>query len=280
MQYFRAPLNQEVVVAVKPDMMTTSDGLKGYDPHRRQCFFPKERALAFFQSYTQQNCEVECLTNYTRNKCGCVAFHMPRRSWWPTGQFCKIFIFVGWFSDEEGTEICGVGSILCMFEAQSTVFHNCWKFFSNDWIIFLRWTAQKRSAIWFKARKVITRKFWVRLWLLTGMYVIGLQCGDVASRFYVGTSLSSLQSQHEWVSGRSNHQNQYFLQRTTIYHFWAKRAVWANGLSCQLWRHFRAFYGIFISFHSRSGIFLDLKVDVQREEVWATLLVRIATISQ
>ncbi|CAG9767257.1 unnamed protein product [Ceutorhynchus assimilis] len=98
MQYFRAPLNQEVVVAVKPDMMTTSDGLKSYDPHRRQCYFPIERQLAFFQSYTQQNCEVECLTNYTRTKCGCVAYHMPH---------------------EEGTAVCGAGSIVCMFEAQN-----------------------------------------------------------------------------------------------------------------------------------------------------------------
>ncbi|KAF7280748.1 pickpocket protein 28-like [Rhynchophorus ferrugineus] len=98
MQYFRAPLNQEVVVAVKPDMMTTSEGLKDYDPHRRQCYFPKERHLAFYQSYTQQNCEVECLTNYTLAKCECVAYHMPH---------------------EEGTPICGSGSITCMFEAQN-----------------------------------------------------------------------------------------------------------------------------------------------------------------
>ena len=79
MQYFRAPLNQEVVVSIKPDMMTTSDGLRDYDPHRRQCYFPEERHLAFYQSYTQQNCEVECLTNYTQNKCGCVGYHMPRK---------------------------------------------------------------------------------------------------------------------------------------------------------------------------------------------------------
>ncbi|XP_066139923.1 pickpocket protein 28-like [Euwallacea fornicatus] len=98
MQYFRAPLNQEVVVAVKPDMMTTSDGLKDYDPHRRQCYFPKERYLAFYQSYTQQNCQVECLANYTKNKCGCVAYHMPH---------------------EEGTEICGSANIVCMFDAQN-----------------------------------------------------------------------------------------------------------------------------------------------------------------
>ncbi|KAJ8927289.1 hypothetical protein NQ314_020292 [Rhamnusium bicolor] len=77
--YFRAPLNQEVVVSITPDMMTTSPGLEEYDPHRRQCYFPKEKYLTFFQYYTQQNCEVECLTNYTLSRCGCVAYHMPRK---------------------------------------------------------------------------------------------------------------------------------------------------------------------------------------------------------
>lgn len=33
-QYFRVPLNQEVIVAVKPNMITTSAGLKGYNPNR------------------------------------------------------------------------------------------------------------------------------------------------------------------------------------------------------------------------------------------------------
>lgn len=78
-QFFRAPLNQEIVVSVKPDMMTTSTGLRSYDPHRRQCFFPSERYLSFYQSYTQQNCQIECLANYTLAKCGCVAYHMPRK---------------------------------------------------------------------------------------------------------------------------------------------------------------------------------------------------------
>lgn len=117
MQYFRAPLNQEVVVAVKPDMMTTSDGLKDYDPHRRQCYFPKERYLAFYQNYTQQNCQVECLTNYTRKKCGCVAYHMPRKFFNLSVSSFSIFFWIS--LDEEGTEICGSGSIICMFEAQS-----------------------------------------------------------------------------------------------------------------------------------------------------------------
>ncbi|XP_041982502.1 uncharacterized protein LOC121735666 [Aricia agestis] len=76
-QYFRAPLSQEVIAAVKPKMMTTSDGLKPYDPTRRQCYFPSERYLRYFKVYTQANCEMECLTNFTLVRCGCVQFGMP-----------------------------------------------------------------------------------------------------------------------------------------------------------------------------------------------------------
>lgn len=77
-RYFRAPLSQEVVLAVKPDMMTTSPALISYSSERRQCFFPKERKLAYFKVYTQRNCELECLTNLTLKECGCVSYYMPR----------------------------------------------------------------------------------------------------------------------------------------------------------------------------------------------------------
>ncbi|KPJ13859.1 Sodium channel protein Nach [Papilio machaon] len=91
-QYFRSPLSQEVVVAVRPKMMTTSDGLKPYLPSvqvltllnehitdkLRQCYFPSERYLRYYKVYTQANCEVECLTNFTYARCGCVHFGMPR----------------------------------------------------------------------------------------------------------------------------------------------------------------------------------------------------------
>ncbi|KAJ8951539.1 hypothetical protein NQ318_020412 [Aromia moschata] len=69
----------ELVMSINPDMMTTSPGLRNYDAHRRQCYFPDEKHLTFFRYYTQQNCQVECLTNYTSAKCGCVAYHMPRK---------------------------------------------------------------------------------------------------------------------------------------------------------------------------------------------------------
>lgn len=67
-QYFRVPLRSEVVVSVKPNMITTSEGLADYDPERRQCYFNKERRLKFFKVYTQANCELECLANFTISK--------------------------------------------------------------------------------------------------------------------------------------------------------------------------------------------------------------------
>lgn len=67
-EYFRLPLRQEVLVTVKPNMITTSDDLIDYMPDRRQCYFSDERFLRFFKVYTQNNCELECLANYTLSK--------------------------------------------------------------------------------------------------------------------------------------------------------------------------------------------------------------------
>ncbi|XP_059052635.1 pickpocket protein 28-like [Achroia grisella] len=96
-QYFRSPLSQEVVVAIKPNMMTTSSGLRAYEPARRQCYFPSERYLRYFKVYTQSNCEMECMSNYTYSRCGCVHFGMPH-----------------------GPEIrvCNAGSMACMKRVQ------------------------------------------------------------------------------------------------------------------------------------------------------------------
>lgn len=39
----------------------------------------KEKPLIYFKVYTQSNCILECLTNATLKKCGCVSFYMPRK---------------------------------------------------------------------------------------------------------------------------------------------------------------------------------------------------------
>ncbi|KAK9506043.1 hypothetical protein O3M35_008052 [Rhynocoris fuscipes] len=99
-RYLRAPLRQEVVAAITPKIMTTTKGLRKYPPNIRQCYFPTERYLRNFKVYTQRNCELECLTNYTLKRCGCVAIHMPR---------------------SENEKICGAGSKICMQEATDSL---------------------------------------------------------------------------------------------------------------------------------------------------------------
>ncbi|KAG5894819.1 hypothetical protein JTB14_008309 [Gonioctena quinquepunctata] len=72
------PLDTSVQVNVQLQLMTTSKEVKGYRPVVRQCYFTDERPLKYFRIYNPENCNLECLTNYTLNKCGCVGFYMPR----------------------------------------------------------------------------------------------------------------------------------------------------------------------------------------------------------
>uniref|UniRef100_A0A1I8Q523 Pickpocket protein 28-like n=1 Tax=Stomoxys calcitrans TaxID=35570 RepID=A0A1I8Q523_STOCA len=76
--FVRLAMDKEVMIAVKPKMITTSDDIAAYDPMKRRCFMSKDRQLKFYKIYSQNNCERECLTNFTYAECGCVQFSMPR----------------------------------------------------------------------------------------------------------------------------------------------------------------------------------------------------------
>lgn len=89
---FRVSVLEDTRIAIKPKYMTTSDGLRNYKPNERQCFFSGERKLRFFNIYTQNQCEAECLSNFTLSMCGCVKFSMAR---------------------DRQTNICGAAKITC-----------------------------------------------------------------------------------------------------------------------------------------------------------------------
>ncbi|XP_062558315.1 pickpocket protein 28-like [Armigeres subalbatus] len=110
-KFIRIPMNHEVTVAVKPEKISTNDGLQGYSPERRQCFFNSERHLQFFRVYNQANCELECLTNFTLLRCGCVKFSMPRTSATPE---CEINQF--WCMWNAEIELLEMGPIGHKFE--------------------------------------------------------------------------------------------------------------------------------------------------------------------
>ena len=81
----RIPFAEEISVSIIPKLYITVRALQSYNPSIRKCFFRSERQLRFFRSYSQGNCEIECLANYTLATCGCVKFSMP-------SNFIQIFI--------------------------------------------------------------------------------------------------------------------------------------------------------------------------------------------
>lgn len=75
----RVPCEEIVAISIKPKLITTSDNLRKYTPNQRGCIFNTENRLKFFKIYTQRNCELECLANFTKIECGCVKFSMPSK---------------------------------------------------------------------------------------------------------------------------------------------------------------------------------------------------------
>jgi acid-sensing ion channel, other len=94
------PINYLAQIRISPNMIKTSKELKKYRPEKRQCFFEKERYLKYFESYTQNNCELECIANITLKKCGCVKHAIPRF---------------------EGTPICPYIKLDCCSDAEDTL---------------------------------------------------------------------------------------------------------------------------------------------------------------
>lgn len=116
--FFHVTLSMEVSASVKPNMIKTSKELQSYAPTRKLCFFNSERKLRFFKVYTQRHCELECLSNYTLDHCGCVPFAYPRN--WHTCLYCTVertmllAIFFWFFTlGDKDAHICGLSKLNC-----------------------------------------------------------------------------------------------------------------------------------------------------------------------
>lgn len=75
---FHLSPGQSTYYTIAPNLIWTSSRAQQYSPDVRRCYLNSERRLRFFKFYSQRNCEVECLSNYTLAQCGCVLFSVPR----------------------------------------------------------------------------------------------------------------------------------------------------------------------------------------------------------
>lgn len=78
-KHFQISPGRTVLFSIDPKLIVSSDCVRKYSPELRQCYFDSERQLRFYKNYTQRNCRVECLSNFTLAQCGCVQFSMPSK---------------------------------------------------------------------------------------------------------------------------------------------------------------------------------------------------------
>jgi hypothetical protein len=65
-------------VFIDPKIYDIDDSLLEMSPKERNCYVKDEKHLKFFNVYTKNNCEMECLTDFMINRCNCVEFFMIR----------------------------------------------------------------------------------------------------------------------------------------------------------------------------------------------------------
>lgn len=74
----KVPILTNSLIFMEPELTITSDGLHGYSPNERGCFYNSERRLDFYKIYSENNCNMECGTNYMIKLLGRVPFFSPR----------------------------------------------------------------------------------------------------------------------------------------------------------------------------------------------------------
>lgn len=118
--YYRISLNRTTVLTIKPKLTIASGNIHTYKPHHRGCYLSSERSLQFYKHYTQRNCEMECLTNYTLAQCGCVKFSMPSKArHWPkfiVNWLTNAMVFSMFCLGRNGTKICGPAKLECSYQ--------------------------------------------------------------------------------------------------------------------------------------------------------------------
>ncbi|VEN46107.1 unnamed protein product [Callosobruchus maculatus] len=96
--HIKVAFGDAVIAQVHPYLIKTPPEVRKYHPDIRDCYFTNEKFLTYFKQYTPENCRLECVTNFTLEKCGCVSFFMPRKA---------------------STPICGMAKFSCVNKAEN-----------------------------------------------------------------------------------------------------------------------------------------------------------------
>ena len=101
-------------IEVIPEIIKSDEDMKSINLNIRKCYFDGEKSLKFFNKYSQKNCIIECLTNYTLNICNCsdpsqpfVTENFCRRKFLEPNEYCPFQSVLKFHSDESEENSCG-----------------------------------------------------------------------------------------------------------------------------------------------------------------------------
>lgn len=66
-----------LIAEVTPVIFVTDQSLRKLRPQERECYFEDEYPLKYFNSYSYDNCQMECLVDIIFNRCGCITTIEP-----------------------------------------------------------------------------------------------------------------------------------------------------------------------------------------------------------
>jgi acid-sensing ion channel, other len=75
--FFLAAHQRHTQLLINPSMTITTPELRDMAIEKRPCYFSDERRLDYFRSYTQSNCEIECVVVSILSYCECLVCYMP-----------------------------------------------------------------------------------------------------------------------------------------------------------------------------------------------------------
>lgn len=68
----------ETKVVITPKISKASDLIRKVPVEQRHCIFADEANLSYYNIYSKKNCEMECSSKMTEERCGCTLYYMPR----------------------------------------------------------------------------------------------------------------------------------------------------------------------------------------------------------
>lgn len=99
------------VTAEEVVLMTGTEEFRSIGPLRRQCYYPEEKTLKAFPTYSKTNCELECTWREALDDCGCLPWYL--RELFPSASMCDNFgnscfrKYMNAFNDGSQTFDCG-----------------------------------------------------------------------------------------------------------------------------------------------------------------------------